>query len=383
MNGPLADLRVLEFAGLGPTPFAAMLLADLGASVVRIERPAAADKIVGNPELDTLNRGRGAIVVDLKTEAGRKFALELAGSVDVLLEGFRPGVMERLGLGPDALTEANPRLIYARMTGWGQKGPLSSTAGHDINYLSMTGALLAIGDPTQAPPPPLNLVSDFGGGGMLVVVGILAAAVERARSGVGQVVDASMLDGTALLLAQVASWRRIGEWHGERAANLLDGGAYFYRCYSCSDGGFVAVGALERQFHDNLVRGLGFDPADFADRLERSTWADRAERFASVFRERPRDAWADFFKDREACVTPVLSMDEAPMHPANREHGLYLDSQPAAPPASAPRFSRTPGIATLPPVDPFTLGLSTLASWGLDPRSLERIKPAATDVEKG
>jgi alpha-methylacyl-CoA racemase len=368
---------VLEFAGLGPTPFAAMVLADLGASVIRIERPVPAEKIVGSPELDTLNRGRGAIVLDLKQLDGREAALELAAHADVVLEGFRPGVMERLGLGPDEVCDRQPRLIYARMTGWGQKGPLAAAAGHDINYLGMTGALLAMGREGEPPPPPLNLIGDVGGGGMLVVVGILAALLERMSSGIGQVVDAAMLDGAALLLAQVSSWRAMNHWSANRSDNLLDGAAYFYRCYECADAGFVAVGALERQFHDNLIRGLGLEPEAFPNRLERSCWPERGAQLAAEFRKRDRDAWSKHFEKLDACVTPVLSLDEAPLHPANREHGLHLAAVPAAPPSPAPRFSRTPVEATAAPRDPNARGVETLRAWGIDDQLVARITSSA------
>jgi alpha-methylacyl-CoA racemase len=351
-----------------------MMLADMGASVVTIDRPTPPERLASRPELDTLNRGRGSVILDLKDEEQAASARQLVGHADVLLEGFRPGVMERLGLGPDELITAHPRLIYARMTGWGQEGPMAQQAGHDINYISLTGALLAIGSEGSPPPPPLNLIGDFGGGGMLVVVGILAALLERNSSGCGQVVDAAMIDGTALLLAQVASWRAMGVWSDRRGGNVLDGGAYFYRCYACSDGGYVAVGALEEVFHDNLLRTLGLDISLFGDRLNPDNWPARCRVLEELFRSRPRDAWATIFRGEDACVTPVLSIDEAPAYSANANRQLHLDTRPASPPAPAPRFSRTPSSAGASPAEPgLGAGLETLLSWGVDARLLESI----------
>ncbi|WP_300973641.1 CaiB/BaiF CoA-transferase family protein [Sphingomonas sp. LHG3406-1] len=365
MTGPLAGLRVLEFAGLGPTPFAGMMLADQGADVLRIERRDATGHLAGDPRLDTLNRGRGSICLDLKTEEGRDFAAMLSERCDILLEGYRPGVMERLGLGPDRLCAANERLIYARMTGWGQQGPIAGQAGHDINYMALTGALHAMG-PAGAPPvPPLNLVADFGGGGMLVVNGILAALVERSRSGRGQVVDAAMVDGVALLMAQIASWQAMGFWRDERGTNVLDGSAYFYRCYETADGGHVAVGALEKPFHDILIEGLGLDPAEFTDHLSPGRWVERSERLERIFRTRSRDEWVAHFDGKDACLSPVLTIAEAPLHPANRERQLMAGLGAGWSPAAAPRLSRTPAAPGTPPLPPGEGGQAAIQRWGV------------------
>ncbi len=322
-----------------------MMLADMGADVLRIDRPDAGETLIQSKTADTLSRGRSSLVLDLKNPVQASAARALARHADVVLEGYRPGVMEHLGLGPDRLLLDHPGLIYARITGWGQDGPLARRAGHDINYISLTGALLAMGTEGEPPPPPLNLVGDFGAGGMLAVAGILAALVERQSSGLGQVVDAAMIDGTALLLAQVASLRASGLWSERRGANLLDGGSYFYRCYRCADGGFVAVGALERKFHDAFIAGLGLEPAEFDNRLDPSHWPARAQHIAGIFAREDRAFWEHRFEGTDACVTPVLSMDEAPAHPANRDRGLHVGASPAAAPSAAPRFSRTPSSA--------------------------------------
>lgn len=363
--GPLAGIRVLELAGLGPTPFAAMMLADLGASVLRIDRPGAPLISAGDPQLDTLNRGRPSLALDLKAPEAMATLTELVARADVIIEGYRPGVAERLGLGPDALHGINPRLVYARMTGWGQTGPLAQKAGHDINYLALTGGLHMIGPADRPPPPPLNLVGDFGGGGMFAVTGILAALVERTASGKGQVIDCAMVDGATTLLAQAYAWRDMGFWSDERGANLLDGGAYFYRCYQTADGGYLAVGAIEPQFHQAFIEGLGLDPADFADHMDRRHWPSRAERIAEVIAARPRDEWVSVFDAFDACVSPVLTPAEAPAYPANAQRGLFVDGAPAP----APRLSRTPGRAGRPSVSGEG-GREALRDWGINPGSM-------------
>ena len=366
----MSSIKVLEFGGLGPTPFAAMMLADMGASVVRIDRPIPSEHVGDLPELDTLSRGRSSIILNLKEERQVEAARSIVAHVDVLLEGFRPGVMEHFGLGPKELMKRNPQLVYARMTGWGQDGPLAHSAGHDINYIAMTGALLAMGKAGDPPAPPLNLVGDFGAGGMLVVTGILAALLERHSSGRGQVVDAAMVDGTALLLAQVSSFRTMGHWSLERGTNLLDGGCYFYRCYECASGGFIAVGALERRFHDNFIAGLGLDPADFGNRLDKRSWAQRAAQIGAILAQGSRDHWTNHFEGIDACVTPVLSMDEAPAHPANLMRQVHLSADPASPPSPAPRFSRTPSAAGKYLNGNGNQGAATLREWGVSHQTL-------------
>jgi alpha-methylacyl-CoA racemase len=375
MSGPLRDLKVLEFAGLGPTPYSCMMLADMGAQVLRIDRIDAGSSPV-DMSRELLNRGRPSIALDLKSPDGIAFARELAATVDVLVEGFRPGVMERLGLGPAPLMADNPRLVYARMTGWGQEGPMSQQAGHDINYLALTGALHMMGPADRPPVPPINLVGDYGGGGMFLVTGILAALLERANSGRGQQVDAAMADGASLLLTQMFGWSRMGLWREEREGNLLDGAAYFYRCYETADGRYMAVGALEPQFHANLIRGLGLDPEAFANHLDRRHWAARAAELAAVFRTRSQADWVATFEGIDACVSPVLTMAEAVNYPANVARRAHETLAGIEQPAPAPRFSRTPASLSTPPVLPGVGGASRLAAWGVPGARLDMLRGA-------
>ncbi|HEU0101008.1 MAG TPA: CaiB/BaiF CoA-transferase family protein [Mycobacteriales bacterium] len=329
--GPLAGVRILELAGIGPAPLACRLLADLGAQVLRVERAGGAID-------DGLAAGRARVEVDLKDAGQVATVLAAAATADVLVEGMRPGVAERLGLGPEACSARNPRLVYARMTGWGQDGPLAQRAGHDLNYLSLTGALHAIG-PAGKPVVPLNLVADFGGGSMFLVTGVLAALVERERSGAGQVVDVAMVDGVSQLMGMTWSMYSAGSWRDERAANLLDGGAPFYDTYACSDGRWVAVGAIEPQFYAQLVAGLGLDglPGQYDD------WPATRAAFSAAFATRSRDEWAEVFAGTDACVTPVLSLAEAPDGGHLAARGTLLRDGSAVRPAPAPRFARTPG----------------------------------------
>ena len=373
---PLRGIRLVEFAGLGPTPFAAMMLADMGAEIIRIERAWPPRDLPGDPGFDFLRRGRPAIVVDLKSPEGRAHAIELIGAADILLEGYRPGVMERLGLGPDAMTALRPQLIYARMTGWGQHGPLAHRAGHDINYLAMTGGLEMIGDADRAPPPPINFLGDYGGGAMFVVAGILAALIERHSSGKGQVVDAAMIDGTSMLMTQIFAWSAMGAWRPERGSNLLDGGAYFYRCYETSDGRYIAVGALEPQFHDALLTGLGLDPADFPDRTNSVHWAERGARLAAIFRTATRDEWIERLSPYDACVSPVLSAAEAVTHPANTARNVHEVTPLGVQPAPAPRLSRTPFQLSEMPGEPGPEARPRLLEWGFSPDLVDRIVSA-------
>jgi alpha-methylacyl-CoA racemase len=342
-RGPLVGLRVLELAGIGPGPHAAMILADLGADVIRVERPGPADTAELGIRDDLLLRHRRAVLADLKDADELAVALSLADRADVLIEGMRPGVAERLGIGPAACHARNPALVYARITGWGQDGPLASRAGHDINYIAVTGVLAAIGRAGDRPVPPLNLVGDFGGGSMLAVVGILAALWEQRRSGLGQVVDAAMVDGVAQLAQMVWSMRAAGTWRLERGSNLLDGGAPFYDTYTCADGRHVAVGALEPAFYRVLLSGLGLDPAQLPDRDDRANWPRLRAVLGRAFLTRTRDEWATRFADADACVTPVLDLDEAALHPQVGGRGSVTLSDGARQAAPAPRFSRTPG----------------------------------------
>lgn len=334
MTGPLLGLRVVDLGGIGPGPHAARLLTDLGADVIRISRPA------GEP-YDPMT-GRHRVVADLKDPADRESVLRLVERADVVIEGFRPGVAERLGVGPDECRGRNSRLVYARMTGWGQDGPLAGRAGHDINYIGLTGILHAIGVAESRPVPPLNLVGDFGGGSTYLVIGVLAALWDRERSGCGQVIDAAIVDGTSSLAQLIWTLRGIGAWTDERAANLLDTGAPFYDTYECADGRFVAVGALEPQFYANLLAGLDLAGADLPAQLDRDGWPVLRGRFAEVFASRTRDEWADVFATVDACVSPVLTFAEAASHPHLRARGTIATTAAGTPYAApAPRFSRT------------------------------------------
>jgi alpha-methylacyl-CoA racemase len=340
---PLADLRVVEFAALGPVPLACMMLADLGADVVRIERVGRGELDVIPPGTrDAVLRGRRVVRADMTDPATRERVRSLIGRSDVLVEGFRPGTTERMGVGPDECCATNPRLIYARMTGWGQTGPDAMTAGHDINYLAVTGALHAMGRADRPPPVPLNLIGDYGAGSMFLVTGILAALHERTHSGRGQVIDAAMVDGVAALLQPVLSWRSAGLWSDERDSNLLDGAAPYYDTYTCSDDRFVAVGAIESRFYAELVAGLGLTVDDLPDRQDRARWPELRGLFAAAFRRKTRDEWTAVFRGTDACVTPVLTFSEAAESPQMAARGNLrrvagqLESTPA------PRFSRSP-----------------------------------------
>jgi alpha-methylacyl-CoA racemase len=366
-------------AGIGPAPFAAMLFADMGAEVIRIDRKAPP----GDGAFDTLksygflNRGRRSLALDLKNPAGVAALLKLVGSADALIEGFRPGVMERLGLGPEVCLAARPALVYGRITGWGQSGPLAHTAGHDINYIALTGALHAIGTPDQ-PLPPLNVVGDFGGGAMFLAFGVLAALLEARRSGQGQVVDAAMTDGAALLMAMQYSFKAMGHWNNTRAANLLDGGAPFYGTYRCSDGKWLAVGPIEPQFHDLLIEKMGLDQADFAARWDPASWPRLRSLLERAFSGRTRDAWCALLEHTDACVAPVLDLDEAPRHPHNVARRTFVTDAGVTQPAPAPRFSRTPPAIGRPaPRAAGEHSLEVLGDWGFTPAEIDLLRAAA------
>jgi alpha-methylacyl-CoA racemase len=371
--GPLHGIKIVELAGVGPAPFCAMLLADMGAEVLRIERrraPAtgAAIDILG---AGMLSRGRQSIALDLKQPEAVELALRLIERGDALVEGFRPGVMERLGLGPDACLARNPALVYGRMTGWGQHGPLAHAAGHDIDYIALSGALHAIG-PAEAPSIPLNLVGDFGGGGMLLAFGIVCALLEARASGVGQVVDAAMTDGSALLMTMIYQLKALGAWSNTRASNAIDGGAHFYGTYQCADGKWIAVGAIEPQFYALLLEKCGIDDPRFAAQWDRARWPELKAALAELFRARPRDEWCALLEGTDTCVAPVLDLDEAPLHPHNQARGTFVEHAGAIEPAPAPRFSRTP--TNLPsslarPASPEAI----LAAWGLGDEDIARL----------
>ena len=340
--GPLSGIRIVEIDAIGPVPLAAMILADLGATIVRVARPASAGtgawSDVGG---DVLHRGRDVVHLDLKVAEDRKALLDLVEHADALIEGFRPGVMERLGLGPEPCLERNPGLVYGRMTGWGQSGPMAQRAGHDINYIAVTGALHAMGDGTAPPPVPLNLVGDYGGGTMFLVTGVLSAILSARQTGVGQVVDACITDGVASFMSLYYAWEPKGLWQDRAASNLLDGAAPFYRCYRCADGRHVAVGCLEPQFFAQMVQGLGLEDRAY-DQNDRTSWPAMQNDFVQAFAQRSRDEWAAHFAETDACVSPVLSMAEAAEYPHNVARGTYRLHGGIAQPGPAPQMSATP-----------------------------------------
>ena len=354
--GPLEGVKVIEVAGIGPGPFAAMMLADMGADVIRVDRTAnAMGGDPASPPADTLNRGRRSIAVDLKSPEGIAVLLDLVATADALVEGFRPGVAERLGFGPDACAARNPKLVYGRMTGWGQDGPYAHTAGHDINYIALAGVLAHLGRAGEQPTPPINLVGDFGGGGMLMAFGIVCALLEARRSGRGQVVDAAMVDGAATLMSMMWAFQAMGIWSEERGTNMLDTGAHFYDTYECSDGGYVSIGSIEPQFYAELVRLTGLDGDDatggeqLPHQMDKARWDEMRERLAAIFRTRTRDEWCAVMEGTDVCFAPVLTMSEALEHPHNVERGTFMEVAGIPQPAPAPRFSRTPGTVQRPP----------------------------------
>jgi len=368
MSGPLQGLRVVEMPSIGPVPFCGMLLADLGADVLRIDRTSESDLgLPLEPRYELLARGKRSLALDLKGEGAIDLMHRIVEKADVLLEGFRPGIMERLGLGPDILLARNPRLIFGRMTGWGQSGPMSRTAGHDINYIALTGALDAIGLAGTKPTAPLNLVGDFGGGSLYLALGVLSALHERQKSGLGQVVDAAMVDGAASLMTMFYGMLEAGEWQSRRGSNVIDSGAPWYDTYECKDGGFVAVGAVEEKFYRELVTALGLDLRGLPDRNERGNWPIIRSAFASRFRERTRSEWCEIMEGKDACFAPVLSMHEAPRHPQIAARHTFVKLDEIMQPAPAPRFSRTPGRIRSTPISRGDGGAEALREWGIDP----------------
>jgi alpha-methylacyl-CoA racemase len=379
--GPLTGIRVVELSGLGPGPYAGMLLAELGADVLRVDRPGGGNRLI-DPELEVLHRSRPCAAVDLRTPGGRDVVLRLVERADVLTEALRPGVTERLGLGPEACLERNPRLVYARMTGWGQEGPLAARAGHDINYLGLTGALHAIG-PADKPVPPLNIGADFGGGSMFLLVGILAALLERAGSGRGQVVDAAMVDGASSLVTMVHGMLAARLWHDRRAVNLLDGGAPFYDTYACADGRHVALGAIEPQFYAALLEGLGLTGQLPGGQHERRHWPEHRRRIAEVIASRPRDDWTAVFAGTDACLTPVLGLAEAPQHPHLAARGTFVDGVGGPQPGPAPRFSRTPGAVRGRPRAAGADTRAALRAWGFAADEVAALEAAGAVLQNG
>jgi alpha-methylacyl-CoA racemase len=361
MPGPLQGLKVVEMAGIGPGPFAAMMLADMGADVLRIQRPG----VRSDGRVDVLARGRRVLELDLRQPGAADTALKFIDAADVLVEGFRPGVMERLGLGPDVCLARNPRLVYGRMTGWGQTGPLSHAAGHDINYIAISGALHAIGRSGEAPVVPLNYIGDFGGGGMMLAFGVMCAVHEARRSGAGQVVDAAMTDGAALLSAMMYGMKAGGRWSNQRGENLLDGGAHFYDTYACADGKFVAIGSIEPQFYATLREHCGIDDPLFDQQMDPRLWPVLKLRLADVFKTRTRDEWCALLEGTDACFAPVLDWDEAPAHAHNAARETFVEIDGVVQPAPAPRFSRTTADRPSPVAHPVSDVDALLAHWGV------------------
>ena len=367
--GPLNGIKVLEFEAIGPAPFAGMVLADMGADVLVVDRPAGTDLGLKRERwYDVMMRGKRSVTLDLKSN--KEPALELIGRADALIEGFRPGVMERLGLGPEVAMGRNPRLVYGRMTGWGQEGPLAARAGHDINYIALAGVLNAFGRKGQAPVPPLNLVGDFGGGGMLLAFGVVCAALEAQRSGRGQVVDAAMVDGASLLAAMFSGFLAAGNWKEERGVNLLDTGAPWYDVYETKDGKYVSIGSIESRFYEELLARLQLQPMPQHDR---SRWPQMREAFTRTFKAKTRDEWCKVFEGSDACFAPVLSFSEARGHPHSTARGAFLNSAKVEQPAPAPRFSRTPGAVRRAPPERGQGGREALAEWGFASAEVKRL----------
>jgi len=361
--GPLKGYRVVEMAGLGPVPFCAMLLSDMGADVVRIDREGG-----NNPlglKVDVLNRGRRSVALDLKSSQGVATCLDLVAKADALIEGYRPGVMERLGLGPRECQARNPHLVYGRMTGWGQEGPLADAAGHDINYIALTGALFAMGT-RESVVPPLNLVGDFGGGALYLAFGVVCAMLEGKSSGKGQVVDAAMVDGAAHLMTMMYGLKHNGLWVDHRSSNLLDGGAHFYGAFECADGEWVAIGSIEPQFYKLLLQGVGIDPGSSDASQESANWPKMRERLQAVFLRQPRAHWCALMEGTDICFAPVLSMSEAPEHPHNVARETFVREFDVLQPAPAPRFARTPGAIAGPPPAPGEHTTEVLKEWGVE-----------------
>lgn len=342
-RGPLAGIRVVEFAGIGPGPFCGMMLADMGAELIRIDRTVADWASAQSPDVDFVARGRRSIAIDLKNRQARELVLELLGTADALIEGYRPGVMESLGLGPEECLARHPQLVYGRMTGWGQSGPLAQAAGHDLNYIALSGVLHAIGSGDRPPTVPLNLIGDYGGGGLMLAYGIVCALLEARVSGRGQVIDAAMTDGSALLATSIFAAHAAGFWSTRRESNLLDGGAYFYGCYLCADGRFIALGSIEPHFHALLLQKLGIEDTQDWQQFDAQRWPEYRQRLAAIIATRTREEWCALLEGSDVCFAPVLDFEEAPRHAHNRARGTFVEYAGYVQPAPAPRLSRTPG----------------------------------------
>ena len=367
-QGPLTGLKVVEFAGIGPGPFCGMLLSDLGADVVRIDRKGGR----GGAPSDVTSRGRRSVALDLKSPAAIEACLKLMESADAVFEGFRPGVMERLGLGPDVALKRNPKLVYGRMTGWGQTGPYANAAGHDMNYIAITGALHAIGT-TDKPVPPLNLVGDFGGGALYLAFGLLAGVIQARETGKGQVIDCAMSDGAASLMAMFYGFKASGMWQGGRRNNMLDGGAHFYDTYQCSDGKWISLGSIEPQFYALLLEKTGIDDPEFQRQMDRAAWPTLHDKLADVIARKTRDEWCEIMDATDVCFAPVLDLDEAPKHAHNAARKTFVEVAGVTQPAPAPRFSATPGAIQGPPPTVGAHDREALADWGFSSAEIDGI----------
>jgi alpha-methylacyl-CoA racemase len=376
--GPLHGYTVIELAGIGPAPMGGMVLADMGAEVIRIDRAAGANALVMK---DVSWRGKKSVVINLKDPAGIETLLRMVENADVLIDPFRPGVCEKLGIGPDVCLARNPKLVFARMTGWGQDGPLAQSAGHDINYISITGALYAMGRKGEKPVPPLNLVGDMGGGGMLLVTGVLAALLETANSGKGQVIDAAMVDGAAQLMWMFHSFQAYGLWDAtQRESNMLDGGAHYYDTYECADGEYISIGSIEPQFYALLKQLAGLSEADFGAQNDQASWPQMKDKLTAVFKQKTQAQWCDIMEGTDVCFAPVLNFMDAPKHPANVARNTYIEVDGLAQPAPAPRFSRTPSIVQHGAHDPGQDTDAVLAAMGFGEQELASLRAAGAIV---
>jgi alpha-methylacyl-CoA racemase len=373
--GALSGYRVIELAGIGPAPMCAMMLSDMGAEVLRIDRTADAGLgIAMETKYNLLNRGRRSVAFDLKRPEAAEALLRLVERADALIEGFRPGVMERLAIGPDQCLARNPRLVYGRMTGWGQEGPLAHAAGHDINYIALAGALHSIGRKGETPVPPLNLVGDFGGGALYLALGVVTGLLEAQKSGKGQVVDTAMVDGVASLMTAIYGMRGAGVFTDNRGENMLDTGAHFYDAYETSDGKYICIGSIEAKFYEELLQLSGLKGEELPRQLDRKSWPAMKERIAKLFRTKTRDEWCRIMEGSDVCFAPVLSMEEAPRHPHNRQRGTFIEENGVIQPAPAPRFSRTPSAIQRPPARPGEHTEEALRDWGFSASDLERLR---------
>ena len=374
--GPLNGVKIIEVGGIGPGPFCGMMLSDMGAEIIRVERKGGLS--LSDPKYDLLTRNRKSISINLRDQQGVETLLKMVEQVDALQEGFRPGVMEKLGIGPDDCLKRNPRLVYGRMTGWGQEGPLARAAGHDINYIALSGALHSIGRKDQCPVPPLNLVGDFGGGGMLLAFGMVCALLETQKSGQGQVVDAAMTDGSATLMTMIYGLKAAGLWTDKPGANLLDTGAHFYDTYETADNKFIAIGSIEPQFYELLLKLAEIDDPQFQCQLDFAQWPQLKDKLSVLFKTKTRDAWCEIMEGSDVCFAPVLSMSEAPEHPHNKQRKTFIENEGVLQPAPAPRFSRTEPEIKSPPPTPGQDTQSVLIDFGFTEQEIESLKSSET-----